>query len=89
MLAIVGFAAGILLGAFALGLFTRRVGQTAAIIGMLGGLATLCWVKFGTAMAWPWFAVIGSTTTFVIGWLVSLLRPSVELSGESRRESTG
>ncbi|MCA9179034.1 MAG: sodium:solute symporter [Planctomycetales bacterium] len=72
-LAIAGFAAGILLGIFALGVLTTRVGQSAAMVGVLAGVAMLSWLKFATQVAWPWYAVLGSLTVFATGYLVSLL----------------
>ena len=75
-LAIASFSAGLLLGVFALGVLTRRVRQPAAAAGLLVGLGCLLWVKFGLprlgeawVIAWPWFPVIGSVTTFAAGWL--------------------
>ncbi|MAG93831.1 MAG: transporter [Planctomycetaceae bacterium] len=82
-LAIAGFAAGLLLGVFALGVVTRSVGQRAALVGMLGGLMVLAGVKFGTSIAWPWYAVIGSLTTFGIGFVVSWV-----LGEDERTETT-
>ena len=69
VLAIAGFTAGILLGLFALGVLTTRVNQTGAFFGMIAGLTVLTYVKFGTSLAWPWYAVVGSVTTFCCGWL--------------------
>ena len=77
VLAISGFVPGIVLGVFLLGVLTRRVGEAAALCGMLVGMATVSYVAFGTSVAWPWFALIGSGTTFVTGLLASLvLEPS-------------
>lgn len=73
-LAVAGFAAGILIGIFALGTRTRRVGQQAALGGMLCGLLVLAAVKFGTDIAWPWYALIGASATFGAGWLLSWVR---------------
>jgi SSS family transporter len=70
-LAIASLAAGILLGVFFLGTFTRRVGQRAAIIGMVGGLAVLVLAKLATNIAWPWYTVIGTLCTFACGYAVS------------------
>ena len=81
-LAVAGFSAGILLGVFALGVLTRRVGEWAALAGMLVGLATLLWVKFATTVAWPWYAVIGASATFAAGVVVSLFLET------NRRDST-
>lgn len=75
-LAIAGFTAGVMLGVFCLGLFTRRPGQWSAVIGMLAGLTVLSIVKFQTAIAWPWYPLIGSLTTFLFGWAVSSFIPT-------------
>ncbi len=80
-LAVAGFAAGLLLGLFALGVLTRRVGQSAALVGLLGGLIGLTIVKFGNPLfgltlpkiAWPWLPVIGSVVTYLIAMLASTL----------------
>ncbi|TWU17777.1 Sodium/glucose cotransporter [Novipirellula galeiformis] len=72
-LAIAGFTAGILLGVFGLGMFTRSAHQRGALVGMVCGIAVLTGIKFGTTIAWPWYAIIGSLTTFVCGYLASQL----------------
>lgn len=86
-LAIAGFSAGVLLGVFSLGILTRRPDQIDAIVGMLGGILTLLWIKYhplcyefaGWApptwkLAWPWWPVVGAVTTFLVGWIGSRLR---------------
>jgi Na+/proline symporter len=77
VLAIAGFATGILLGVFLLGVLTRRVGQSAALAGMLVGMAVLAAARFSTELAWPWYAAVGTVTTFVAGLAAStfLTRP--------------
>ncbi len=72
-LAIAGFTAGILLGVFALGIFTTRANELGALAGMLAGILVLTAIKFGTSVAWPWYAVAGSITTFAIGYFASFL----------------
>lgn len=74
-LAIAGFTAGILLGIFALGVFTKRTRQTDALTGLVAGICILTAVKFLTQIAWPWYAIIGSLTTFSVGYLVSFILP--------------
>ncbi len=71
-LSIAGFSAGLLLGVFALGVVTRRVQQSACLIGLLVGLVTLLTVafvlpRFNLAVAWPWWALIGGAATFLGG----------------------
>jgi hypothetical protein len=70
---------------FFLGIFTRRVSQRAALVGLLGGigtisavaalnyLATVGVVAHWTQIAWPWYALIGSSATFGCGIIASLL----------------
>jgi solute:Na+ symporter, SSS family len=84
-LTIAGFSAGLLLGVYALGVLTRRVGQTSALLGAAAGLGVLLFVQFGVTplgaalnppqewkpIAWPWLALIGSTTTFLTGLALS------------------
>jgi Na+/proline symporter len=77
-LAIAGFVTGILLGLFLLALGSRRAGQTAAFVGMLFGLAAVSFVAFLTPVAYPWYAVVGAGTVFVIGTIVSLKWPENE-----------
>ena len=67
-LKIAGFTAGILLGIFALGVLTKRVRQFGALAGFVGGLLVITVIAFATSIAWPWYAVIGSCSTFVIGY---------------------
>jgi SSS family transporter len=60
---------GGLLGAFALGVLVPRADQRSAIIGMATGIGsvTLIWVFAREAVAWPWFVLIGTVVTFVVG----------------------
>ena len=75
-IAIASFVTGILLGVFLLGIFTKRVGQNAAFFGMAAGIGRVSYVKFMTYVAWPWYALIGSSTVFGVGLLASLIAPS-------------
>jgi SSS family transporter len=80
VLTIAGFTTGIILGVFFLGVLTRGVQQRSALVGMVIGLAVMTWVAFGTRLAWPWYSMVGSLTTFAVGLAVSRLWP------ESRSE---
>ena len=75
-LAIASFVSGILLGLFLLGILTRRVGQSAALAGALAGIAAVTVAKFATPLAWPWFALVGSSTVFAVGLAASFAVPS-------------
>jgi Na+/proline symporter len=73
VLGIASFTNGVILGLFFLGTFTRRVQQPAAIIGMLTGAAVMLGVKLGTTISWQWYVLIGSLTTFLVGYAASLV----------------
>jgi solute:Na+ symporter, SSS family len=84
-LAIAGFTFGLLLGVFALGMWTRRTGQSAAVAGMTAGLIVLLFIKFHlngsqVVIAHTWFALIGSVTTFSVGYAASWILPRKEVS---------
>lgn len=68
-LAVASFVMGILLGVFLLGLWTRDVGRDAALVGMLAGMAAVSFVAFRTPVAYPWFALVGSSTVVAVGVL--------------------
>ena len=72
-LSIASVTLGILLGVFLLGVLTRRVGERAAIAGVLAGLCAILYVKLGTHIAFTWWVLIGSAVTFAAGYAVSFL----------------
>ena len=73
VLGIASFTNGVILGLFFLGTFTKRVGQTAAFVGIIAGAALMLYVKLQTGVSWQWYVLIGSVTTFLVGLLTSLL----------------
>lgn len=72
-LGIASIVYGALLGVFLLGLLTQRVGERAAMAGMSAGLAVMLYVKFQTPIAWTWYVLIGSSVTFAVALLASLV----------------
>ena len=70
-LSIASVTLGMLLGVFLLGVLTKRVGEKAAIAGVLAGLAAILYVKFQTRIAYTWWVMIGSMATFSVGLLSS------------------
>ena len=68
VLGIAGFTSGIVLGVFFLGMFARRVGQRAAMTGLVAGFAGMTAIYFATDLAWPWYPLAGSAMTFTAGW---------------------
>jgi SSS family transporter len=85
-LTIAGYSAGLLLGLFFLGVLTENVRSSHALTGALCGLAVLLFVNFllpqmtqssnletGIRIAWPWYALIGSSVTFGTGTALATL----------------
>jgi len=88
-LAIASFVTGIILGIFCLGLAFPRVGKNAALVGMVCGLLSVTLAKFVYAVAWPWFALIGSFTVVVAGNLaVGLDAPERSPANPSQSEDS-
>jgi solute:Na+ symporter, SSS family len=71
-LSIASVAYGALLGAFLLGVLTRRATERGAMAGMLCGLAVDVWCWMGTRIPYTWWVVVGSAVTFAVGYGVSL-----------------
>ena len=74
-IAIASFVTGLLLGLFLLGLWSKTVGQWAAFAGLIAGTALVTYVKFGTGIASPWYAPIGSGTVVLVGLLAGRFWP--------------
>lgn len=74
VLGIAAFTNGAILGVFFLGVLTRRVDERAALLGMAMGIGLMVYVRFFTPVAWPWYVLIGSVTTFLSGCLASVGR---------------
>jgi solute:Na+ symporter, SSS family len=64
---------GGLLGAFALGVLTKKPGQTAAIIGIVVGISSVVLVR--GSIAWPWYVPAGASITLAAGWLAGHVFP--------------
>ena len=73
VLGIAGLTVGIILGLFALANGRLKISEPAAISGLTCGAMILAYVKFQTTIAWPWYALIGSATTFLFGSVVQLV----------------
>ncbi len=70
-LGIASLVYGGLLGAFGLGVLTKKPGQGAVIIGMVVGIGTVTLLR--DQMAWPWYVPVGSIITFVVGLLAGVV----------------
>jgi len=72
-LQIASIAYGALLGAFLLGVLTRRATQFGAMLGMAFGFVTELYLWLRTPVPWTWYVAIGSTVTFGVGYGISVL----------------
>ena len=76
VLGVASFANGPVLGVFLLGTLTERVNQNAALIAMGVGILIVASISFllpglaGIVIAWPWYVLIGATSTFITGLLL-------------------
>ena len=48
-------------------------GEGAAIAGAVAGLATIVSINRWTPIAWTWYVLIGTSVTFGVGMIASLL----------------
>ncbi len=64
---------GPVLGVFLIGSFLKRVTEIPALIGMLVSIALMFYVRFYTPIAFPWYVLIGSVTTFAVAYLASFV----------------
>jgi Na+/proline symporter len=84
-LAALGYASGPTVGAFLLGLRSRRASTQGTLIGMVAGLLVslltgmLAQPLFGVAgVAWTWNVAVGAVATVVVGEIASRLRPRAD-----------
>ena len=71
VLSIASFTNGPILGLFLLGTLTRRVRQTAALVGVITGIAVMTFIWARASVSWQWYTLIGSAVTFIVGYVAS------------------
>src|SRR5262249_37791407 len=72
-LSIASIVYGPMLGAFLLGVLTRRASQTGVVTGMATSLVCMIMIKLFTPIAWTWYVLIGTALCVAIAYPVSLL----------------
>jgi SSS family solute:Na+ symporter len=78
-LSIASVTLGILLGVFLLGVLTKRVGENAAIAGVIVGLGVILYVKLATRIAFTWWVPIGACSTYLVGCAASFVWPAASM----------
>ena len=79
-LQIASVAYGALLGAFLLGVLTRRANQSGAAVGMIFGFATEVYLWQFTHVPWTWWVMIGTVVTFFVGYISSAFSRADKMS---------
>ena len=83
VLKIAGFAIGLLLGLYALGLISRRITEKTALISFVAGTAVMCCVAFLSPINGWWYTLVGSCTVAIIGLALSaVLDPPPKAAAE-------
>jgi SSS family transporter len=72
-LTIASLVYGPMLGAFLLGVLTRRANQAGVMAGMAVSLAFMLAVWFYTTIAWTWYVLMGTVVCVAVGYAVSAL----------------
>ena len=75
-LSVLSLTTGPVLGAFLVGVTTRRVGAAAMIAGMALGGAVLVAVWWRSAVGWTWYALIGAAVSALGALAISLVLPA-------------
>lgn len=73
VLAIAGFAFGILLGLMTLGFLLKETTSMVGLVGLVAGFSTGCFTYFQTEVSWPWLGAISAGSTILAGLAVSAI----------------
>jgi SSS family transporter len=87
-LTIASLVYGPMLGAFVLGVLTRRATQTGVMIGMGVSLAAMLAIKFYTLLAWTWYVLAGAIVCTVVGYSVSMVAGTAPSPAADRARRT-
>jgi Na+/proline symporter len=71
VLAIAGFAIGLLLGLYGLGLIAPWASQRVALVAFAVGTAVTSYAAFGTSLSGYWYTLVGSGTIVIVGRILS------------------
>ena len=72
-LTIASLVYGPMLGAFLLGVLTRRTNQTGVMTGMGVSLVSMLAIRFFTPLAWTWYVLVGTIVCLMTGYAVSMM----------------
>jgi SSS family solute:Na+ symporter len=75
-LGIASYTYGGLLGAFLLGILSKKLSRKDALIGFFAGLIALIFLVRGLTLAWPLYTLVGSMIVISVGYVSCLVRRS-------------
>jgi Na+/proline symporter len=67
---------GPMLGAFCLGVLTRRATAAGAVAGIVVSAITMLAIWWTTRLAWTWYVAAGTAICVAVGYAVSLMVPA-------------
>jgi SSS family transporter len=73
VLTIAGFAIGLLLGLYGLGLIAPRTSERVALAAFGAGTAVTCYTAFWTDINGYWYTLVGSGTIVIVGLILSAI----------------
>ena len=74
-LSVLSLTTGPVLGAFVVGVLTRRVGSAAVLVGMFAGAAVVSTTWWTGALAWTWYTFVGAAVTSAVAVGLDRLLP--------------
>jgi SSS family transporter len=93
VLRVAGITTGMILGLFLLGSLRRPIGSRAALAGLVAGFVVVTLVWLGTALAWPWYALVGTLVTVGVALFLDRLGigrgPSTDRGAEPGLDEPG
>ena len=84
-LTIASIVYGPMLGAFLLGVLTRRANELGVMAGMAISLGLMLLINFKTSAAWTWYVLAGTVICLAVGYAVSLSVPAKAVSDYDAR----
>ncbi len=73
VLSIAGFATGLVLGLYGLGLLVPRATQPTALVAFAVGTVVTSWAAFATQLNGYWYTLVGSGTIVIVGWVLHMM----------------
>src|SRR6266404_2898376 len=70
-LTIASLVYGTMLGAFLLGVLTKKANSVGVVTGMVASMASMLFIRIYLDLAWTWYVITGTIICLFVGYLVS------------------